>query len=111
MSDTIIDNVMDDIRMSEKNADEIIENARDRGKELVLKAQREAETLKEQNKLRLKELKHNSQLELSARVRDRRDATLKRGEIAAKELIDNKNSAVEEAADAVVAMLLESYGE
>lgn len=109
MKETIIDDVMKDIRSAEENADMIIEEAKKQGKETVLEAQSDADRMRTENKQRIKELRRQTQLDSSRRAAEKRDALLKKGELAAKELVDNKNSAVEDAADAVVAMLIESY--
>lgn len=109
MNDSIIDDVMKDVRSSEENADNIIEEARQRGKDCVLAAQTEADRMRAETKLRVKELKRQSRLDAERRAFERREALMKKGEAAAKELIDNKNSAIEEAADAVAAMFVQSY--
>ncbi len=109
MKESIIDDVMRDVRAAEENADMMIEQARQQAKERVLAAEAEADKMRAENKQRLKELKRQAQLDTASRAAERRDALMKKGENAAKELIENKNSAVEEAADAVVASLIAQY--
>lgn len=109
MKESIIDDVMKDVRSSEENADIIIEEAKQRGKDCVLAAQTEADRLRAETKQRIKELKRQSRLDSEKSAAVKRDALMKKGEATAKELIDNKNSAVEEAADEVAAMFVQSY--
>ncbi len=109
MKESIIDDVMKDVRSSEENADIVIEQAKQQAKESVLAAEAEADKMRAENKQRLKDLRRQAQLDAAGRAAERRDALMKKGENAAKELVDNKNSAVEEAADFVVEKLLSQY--
>ncbi len=109
MKECIIDSVMDEIRAKEEQADVIIEEAKQRGKDMTLVAQADADRRIADCKREAKELRRASQQETARRAAERREALMRKGEAAAKELIDNKNSAVEDAADAVVAKLIQSY--
>lgn len=109
MKDSMIDDVIKDVRSGEEKAESMIEEARQRGKDIVLAAQADADKRRADAKLAAKQLRQQYQLETAQRAAERREALMRRGELAAKELTDSKNSAVEEAADAVVQALAQSY--
>ena len=100
---------MKDVRAAEEDADIVIEQAKQQAKDRVLAAEAEADKMRAAGKQRLKELKRQAQLDAATRAAEKRDALMKKGENAAKELAESKNSAVEEAADSVVAMLISQY--
>lgn len=105
----MIDEVLNEIRNAESRADEMQKEAYKQGKEIVLSAELEAER---QKKLTFAECKADQRAALAAaeaRARDNREVILKRGRESAETLIENNNSAIEECADKIVAMLLEKY--
>ena len=109
MKENIIDEVLLSIREAEAKADETQQEASDRGKDMILAAEAQADRLKNETTVACKDMKKQAVQEAQRLAAERREAILKAGEVAAKNLIEEKNSAVEEAADKVVAMLLEKY--
>lgn len=105
----MIDDVLKDIREAESKADEMQQEAFDKGKQIVLQAERDAQ---KQKKATLSECKDDQRKALAAaesRAEDKRNEILEKGQKAAEQLIEDKNSEISEQADRLVEILLAKY--
>lgn len=105
----MIDDVLKDVRLAEAKADEMLKRAYQRGKDLVLRAETEAEsqkkvTVSECKKDRAKILQHARE-----QADERTAAFLQRGAENAEYYIQDKQPAVDACADKVVKILLGKY--
>ncbi len=105
----MIESVLKDVREAESKADAMQKEAYQKGKEIVLNAETEAEA---QKKSTVQECKADraEALKQARRIAfERTQAILKSGQEAADTLADEKNSAIEDGADKIVAMLFDRY--
>jgi len=105
----MIESVLKDVREAENQAELMQKEAYQRGKEIVLDAEAEADaqikaTVQECKEDRIRSLQNARRI-----ANDRTQLILKKGAESAEALAEEKNSAVEECADKVVAVLLERY--
>ncbi len=109
MKENVIDEMIGDIRSAEERADRLVHEAAQRGKDILMTAQAEADRIRRETAADCKELSRHAESEAERIASERRAATLRKGEAAANKLLEDKNSAVEVAADKVVEMLLKEY--
>ena len=109
MKENLIDEVLREVRSAEDKADQVYKEAVERGKNIVLAAETEADRLRRDTVTECKQMRKQMLEEAEQRAKAQREAILKKGAELADELTDSRNSMVEEAADAVVRMLLEKY--
>lgn len=105
----MIESVLKDVREAESRAEQLQKDAYQRGKEIVLKAEAEAEA---QKKATVKECKADRQRELAdarAAADDKAQSIIRRGAEEAEAFEEARNSSVEDFADRIVAMLFEKY--
>ena len=105
----MIDDILKDIREAEDKADEIIRLANQKGKEIVAKAETDAQA---QKRATWKECKDDRKkaLELAnEQARKKREDILKKGQAAADAIVEEKKQAANEQADALVEQLLAKY--
>ncbi len=105
----MIDTVLKEIREAEAEADKLQKDAYAKGRELVLNAEAEAERQKKITVLECKEDRKKAALEARRRADEKAQIVLKKGAENAIRLIDQKNSAVEDAANKVMGILFERY--
>ena len=105
----MIDDILKDIREAEDKADEIIRLANQKGKEIVAKAETDAQA---QKRATLKESKDDRKKALdiaNEQARKKREDILKKGQAAADAIVEEKKQAANEQADALVEQLLAKY--
>ncbi len=104
-----IDNVLVEIRDAEAAAEQLVKDAAQAGRDAVLGAQADADKRYADTVAQCKQQRKDALNEAEEQARDRRAAILRKGAEAAQDLIDNNNSKIEDAADEVVARLVEKY--
>lgn len=105
----MIDDILKDIREAEDKADEIIRLANQKGKEIVAKAETDAQA---QKRATLKECKDDRKKALdlaNEQARKKREDILKKGQAAADAIVEEKKQAANEQADALTQQLLAKY--
>ena len=105
----MIDTVLKEVREAEEKAELMQKQAYQRGKEIVLNAEAEAEAQKKATVKECKEERANVLQEARRRAADRTRNILDKGAEDANHLADEKNSAVEDCADKIVEILLNKY--
>lgn len=105
----MIDSVLKDVRDAEEKAEIMQKQAYQHGKEIVLKAEAEAEAQKKSAVKECKEERAHILQEARKRAEERTQAILADGEKRAEEMAGEKNSAVEDCADRVVDILIQKY--
>ena len=105
----MLENVLRDIHEAESKAEAMQKEAYQKGKEIVLNAEAEAEaqkksTVQECKADRAKALRDSHRL-----AAERTQVILKNGENEANAFADSKNSAIEDCANEIVAILFEKY--
>ncbi|MCQ2408999.1 MAG: hypothetical protein MJ068_00485 [Clostridia bacterium] len=105
----MIDEIISEIRAAEEKADQMQKDAYQEGKDIVLQAELEAESIKKNTVLECKEAQKAAAAAAEAKAASKRNDILKKGEQAAKQLIDDKSSAVEQQADSIVQLILDKY--
>jgi len=105
----MIDTVLKEIREAEAEAEQLEKDAYAKGRELVLNAEAEAERQKKITVLECKEDRKKAAAEARRRADEKAQLVLKKGAENALKLIDEKNSAVEDAANKVMNILFERY--
>ena len=109
MKEIMIEDVLLEIREAEAKAEQIVRDAHESAKNILLTAETEADRLRRDTQQKVKDMRRQSLADAEKLAADRRNAILKSGADSARELTENKTSAVEEAADKIVQMLLEKY--
>ena len=105
----MIDDVLNDIRQAEEKAERMQKQAYQRGKEIVLNAEAEAEAQKKATVAECKEDRARILQNARAKADEKTKAILKKGSEDAEYLIAEKAPVIEECADKVVAILLSKY--
>ena len=105
----MIDDVLKDVREAEVKADELLKRAYQRGKEIVLKAEADAEAEKKATVSECKEDRAKILENARRQADERTSAILKRGAENAEYYIQEKQPVVEQCADKVVKVLLSKY--
>ena len=105
----MIDEVLDEIRNAEAKADQKQKDAYQQGKDIVLQAEFDAAKLKKQTVLDCKQSQKDAALEAEKKANMAREAILKNGKQNSEKLVDDKNSAIEDAANKIVEELLAKY--
>lgn len=105
----MIDSVLKDVRDAEEKAEIMQKQAYQHGKEIVLKAEAEAEAQKKSAVKECKEERAHILQEARRRAEERTQAILADGGKRAEEMAGEKNSAVEDCADRVVDILIQKY--
>lgn len=105
----MIDTVLKEVREAEEKAELMQKQAYQRGKDIVLKAEAEAEAQKKSTVKECKEERISVLAEARKRAAERAQSILDKGAEDANFLADEKNSAVEDSADKVVEILLKKY--
>ncbi len=107
--ENMIEDVLKDIREAEKLADDLEKQAYQDGKNAVLSAEAEAQRQLALTKESVKADRKKALKDANDLAAERRKVILKKGEEAASELAEQKNSVIEETADKLVEILLEKY--
>lgn len=105
----MIDDVLKDIREAEAKAEQMQQDAYADGKQIILQAELDAQ---KQKKATLRECKDDQKNAIAAaqqRADVKRGEILKKGQIGADKLIEDKNSDIEEQANKLVEVLLAKY--
>ena len=105
----MIDDVLKDVREAEEKAEQMQKHAYQRGKDVVLKAEAEAEAQKRATVSECKVDRAKILQSTRERAAEKTQTILKRGAENADYFIEEKKSAVEECADKVVEILLSKY--
>ena len=105
----MIDDVLKDIREAEEKADEMLKRAYQRGKDIVLRAEAEAEAEKKSTVSECKQDRVKILQDARKQADERTNTILKRGAENAEYFIEEKKPAVEQCADKVVKILLGKY--
>lgn len=105
----MIDEIINEIKAAEEKADQMQKDAYQEGKDIVLQSELDSEKMKKEVILECKEAQKAAVQAAETKAAAKRNDILKKGEQAAKQLIDDKNSAVEQQADSIVGLLLQKY--
>ena len=105
----MIDSVLKDVREAEQKAEKLQKDAYQRGKDIVLKAEADAEAKKKATERECKEERKTALANAHTAAQNRAQVIFKKGAQKATEMTEKKTPAVEEAASKVVAMLLDKY--
>ena len=109
MENSMIDSVLKDICEAEELADRMIKDSYQKGKDIVLGAEAEADRQKKETVTSCKEDMKKALRDAQQLAGERRAAILKKGAEAAEELAEQKNSRIEEAAEQVLDAILKKY--
>ena len=105
----MIDSVLKDVREAEQKAERLQKDAYQRGKDIVLKAEADAEAKKKATERECKEERKAALANARNASLDRAQVIFKKGTQKAADLTAKKTPAAEDAANKVVAMLLDKY--
>ena len=105
----MIDSVLKDVREAENKAEAMQKEAYQHGKEIVLNAEKEADAQKKSTVHECKEDRARAVENARKVAAERTREILADGAKAAAALADEKNSAIEDCADKIVAALCEKY--
>ena len=105
----MIDDVLKEVREAETKADELLKRAYQRGKDIVLKAEAEADAQKKATVSECKEDRAKILQSAREQADEKTAAVLKRGAENAEYYIQEKQPAVDACADKVVEILLSKY--
>lgn len=105
----MIDEVLNEIREAEAKADQIQKDAYQQSKDIMVQAELEASKLKKQTVLDCKQHQKEAQAEAEEKANKERETILKKGQQKADKLVEDKNAAIETAADKIVDELLTKY--
>lgn len=105
----MIDDVLKDVREAEQKAEQLQKDAYARGKEIVLKAEAEAESHKKSTVKECKEERSDALKRARLLADERTREILAEGEKLAEELANEKAAAVDTCADKVANILFSKY--
>ncbi|MDE6060222.1 MAG: hypothetical protein K2G31_01965 [Clostridia bacterium] len=107
----MIETAIKEIKEAELKAEQMQKDAYQRGKEIVLEAEAEAERQKRQTVQACKVDRDNALNEARRKASEKSQAIIKEGEAQAQALVDEKKAVADAAAGKIVDMLLAKYCE